>query len=71
MAVTATIQRADETTAAPLPAAVDYRSAYSHWLPGIDAGGTGQVTERYAGSVERPSSHSVCRSGSAGAERSL
>ena len=55
MAVTATIQRADETTAAPMPAAVDYRSAYSHWLAGIDAGGTGQVTERYAGSVERPS----------------
>ena len=55
MAVTATIQRADEKTAAPMPAAVDYRSAYSHWLPGIDAGGTGQVTERYAGSVERPS----------------
>ena len=55
MAVTATIQRADETTAAPLPAAVVYRSAYSHWLTGIDAGGTGQVTERYAGSVERPS----------------
>ena len=55
MAVTATIQRPDETTAAPLPAAVDYRSAYSHWLAGIDAGGTGQVTERYAGSVERPS----------------
>ena len=55
MAVTATIQRADEKTAAPLPAAVDYRSAYSHWLAGIDAGGTGQVTERYAGSVERPS----------------
>ena len=55
MAVTATIQRADEKTAAPMPAAVDYRSAYSHWLAGIDAGGTGQVTERYAGSVERPS----------------
>ena len=55
MAVTATIQRADEKTAAPMPAAVDYRSAYSHWLTGIDAGGTGQVTERYAGSVERPS----------------
>ena len=55
MAVTATIQRADETTAAPLPAAVVYRSAYSHWLTGIDAGGTGQVTERHAGSVERPS----------------
>ena len=55
MAVTATIQRADEKTAAPMPTAVDYRSAYSHWLTGIDAGGTGQVTERYAGSVERPS----------------
>ena len=55
MAVTATIQRADEKTAAPMPTAVDYRSAYSHWLAGIDAGGTGQVTERYAGSVERPS----------------
>ena len=55
MAVTATIQRADEKTAAPLPAAVDYRSAYSHWLAGIDAGGTGQVTEWHAGSGERPS----------------
>ena len=59
MAVTATIQCADEKTAAPLPAAVDYRSAYSHWLAGIDAGGTGQVTERYAGSVERPSAIAI------------
>ena len=55
MAVTATIQRADETTAAPLPAAVDYRSAYSHWLTGIDAAATGQGSGWRAGKVEQPS----------------
>ena len=53
MEVTATITRADEKAATPLPAAVDYRSAFSHWLAGIAASGTGQVSG-HAARVERP-----------------
>ena len=52
MEVTATMQRADEKAATPVPAAVDYRSAFSHWFGGIEAGGTGQVSGR-AARVER------------------
>ena len=53
MEVTSTITRADEKAATPLPAAVDYRSAFSHWLAGIAASGTGQVSG-HAARVERP-----------------
>ena len=53
MEVTSTIKRADEKAATPVPAAVDYRSAFSHWLGGIEAGGTGQVSGHGA-RVERP-----------------
>ena len=55
MEVTAAIKRAAVKTATPMPAVVDYRSAYSHWLAGFDADGTGQVSGCRAARVERPS----------------
>ena len=55
MEVTATVQRADDKTATPIPAAVDYWSGYRDLLTGSDATATCRGYRWHAGRVGQPS----------------
>ena len=55
MEVTATVQRADEKAAKPIPAILDYWPGYRDLLTGSDATATSQGYRWYAGHVEQPS----------------